>query len=511
MKNKHKILIRVILFITVFIVLFIPVNRFFQPVWVDWNNHNATYGLYEQPRNTIETLILGASVAGTGTVAPELYNQYGICAYQICSQCQPVAASYGWLQEVYKRHGSTLKTVVLDASALRREPEAPFFHIAADAMRPSLIKYRTFRDFFDTGFNETLSMMMPLYNYHDRWLELTQEDFDKLTYTTRHGTRGYHFIYTTYQERLEKGTLGERTLTFSEDQLALELDPENLRMLDEMIAFCDKKDLELILIRTPAINWNDNLHQLVQQVADEKGLPYLDFNYAPLADEIAYDFTRDSTDAIHLNYYGASKLTSVLGRYLTEHYNATDVRGNPRYAFMEAEYEEFRHTTDLTIQLHNAQTFTDYLTIAASEGNTVLISLQDEAAYGLSTEDRAFLAEQGLNELANLVYRNSYLGIIQNGYVVYEERKADEKSNTPLQHQDKLPDGAHFRLVSGSFGEGNLSSCKIKGVEHSIGMRGLNIVVYSNRYSKVINAACFDTNVGSDQKYTAHVELDAEE
>ncbi len=502
MQKKHRILIRVALFIAVFALVFTVVNRFFQPVWVRWDNYNATYGFYEQPKNTIETLVLGVSVAGTGVVAPELYNEYGICAYQISTQSQPIAAAYTWLQEAYRLHGNTLKTVVLDVSTLRRAQEASFFHIATDPIRFSPVKYRAYRDFFGTGFNETLSMMVPLYNYHDRWSELTVEDFDKFTYTPTHGSRGYHFIYSTYEERMANGTMEYFTLNFDEARLATALDEESVAVLDQMIAFCNEKGLTLVLIRTPALNWSEELHALVQQLADEKGLAFLDFNYGSYAEEIAFVPETESTDLVHLNYYGACKVTHVLGRYLQEELNATDVRGDKRYAFMQTEYEEFRYTTDLTLRLHNAATVTDYLTIAAGEGLTVLISLKDEAAYGLTQQERDQFAVLGLTELSNLVYRNAYLGIMQDGYTIYESRKTDADGNTPITHADKLANGAAARLVSGSFGEGNRSSITIQGVEHSQNLRGLNIVVYSTRYDRVLHTACFDTNQSGSTMYT---------
>ena len=54
---------RAILFSLLACVIFGGLSLLFQPEWLEWNNYDTIHGFYEQPENTVETVILGASVA----------------------------------------------------------------------------------------------------------------------------------------------------------------------------------------------------------------------------------------------------------------------------------------------------------------------------------------------------------------------------------------------------------------------------------------------------------------
>lgn len=494
---KGKILFRTVLFIIVFLIAFSALNVFFQPVWTKWNGYNATYGFYEEPPNTINTVVLGASVAGNGINTPELYSQYGICAYNLGTQRQPMSASYYWLQEVLRRHGKSLQTVIVEASTLRHIPEESFFHTAIDPMRNLGIKYRAYRDCFDYTVDEALMAMMPMYFYHTRWdAELSSEDFDKFGFTHDVGSRGYHFEPREYANVSElRGVFIDLNKLPSEQHASF--NDESLYYFDLIYQLCQKNDLNLLLVKTPAWNWDHTISDNIQALADRYQIDYLDFCFSPLLDEIEYEHAHDSYDGKHLNYYGATKMTNAIGRYLVENYGAPDVRQDPRYRFMEDQYQAFAELTGMQLELRNEDEVSGYLATALKHDTTILITLKDEGACALTEEQRKAFADLGFHELSLLLYRNSYLAVAQNGTVLYEMRKAETQSGTVITHRDRLPDGKTFVLQSGSYWEGNLSSSRISGREESKNTTGLNIVVYSNRYGTVVDSVGFNTNLTS--------------
>ena len=109
--NKQQIL-KMTTFIIIGALLISGISYFSQPAWKDWNNYDTVHGFYEEPENTIETVFLGASIVINGITPTELYEDYGICAYNLATEQQPVLASYYWLEEAERLHGDTLKTVV---------------------------------------------------------------------------------------------------------------------------------------------------------------------------------------------------------------------------------------------------------------------------------------------------------------------------------------------------------------------------------------------------------------
>lgn len=111
---KNKIIVRVVVFLGVLLFLFAIVNLVTKPIWLEWNNYNTTHAFYEEPENTIETIFLGASITVNGIIPMELYEEEGICAYNLGTELQPMLASYYWLEEAYRLHSMTLKTVIVD-------------------------------------------------------------------------------------------------------------------------------------------------------------------------------------------------------------------------------------------------------------------------------------------------------------------------------------------------------------------------------------------------------------
>ena len=53
------------------------------------------------------------------------------------------------------------------------------------------------------------------------------------------------------------------------------------------------------------------------------------YNFIPLCDEIGIDWSRDTYDGgVHLNVFGAEKLTSYFGKLLAERHGLEDRRGD---------------------------------------------------------------------------------------------------------------------------------------------------------------------------------------
>ena len=96
--------IKVTVFILIGALLVTAASYFFQPAWKDWNNYDTMHGFYEEPENTIETIFLGASIVVNGITPMELYENYGICAYNLATEQQPMLASYYWLEEAERLH-----------------------------------------------------------------------------------------------------------------------------------------------------------------------------------------------------------------------------------------------------------------------------------------------------------------------------------------------------------------------------------------------------------------------
>ncbi len=502
--KKNKRPIKVIAFLIVLFICLGICNFIVSPVWTDYNNYNTTHGFYEEPDDTIETLFLGTSSVINGIIPIELYEDYGICSYNLATELQPVLASYYWLEEVYRLHSETLDTVVLDVSGLTRNDDEAFYHKALDAMQFSEVKVQAVRSYSD-GWEETIQNLIPLLSYHSRWNALGSEDILKAGYEPELSLRGYNYKTNRLLNKVDD--YSEITLPLyktDKDADEKKFNPEALEYFEKMVEFCEEKDIRLVLIKTPAQwNWDSRYHNAVQNLADSWNLEFLDLNEEPYYDEIGYNFATDDMDIYaHPNYWGASKVTSWIGNYLITECGNHDVRGNAAYAFLDEELEDFsriKAATDL-IEMTDP---CDYLSYALErDGYTVFLSVKNDAAKKLSDEQRDYFTSIGLEQLADLSNRDSYLAVVENGKIVLEQSESDpetEESGTALISEGVLQDGTFYSLSSGGYNMGDVSSILINGEEYSMNERGLNFVLYDNVRGEVIDSSSFDTHASSER------------
>ena len=519
--QKRSYVRRGILFFLILLIAFIAVGFFFQPVWNTWSHYDTTRGFYNEPNDTIEVIFLGASIVANGIIPIELYRDYGICAYNLGLEQQPLLASYYWTEEAYRLHGKSLNTIVLDTSMLRRTPTESFYRKNIDGMQFSAVKYKAIRD-YTTNFNEALSYLVPLFQYHDRWSSLTKSDFTKLSSKPIDCLRGYNLYTSRYYDDNTYDKLAVPDYYISDPITERTLDESALYFLKKLITFCKEHNINLILIKTPVVDyWSEEAHNAVQRIAKEYGLSFWDFNYEPYIDEMGYNHATDSADGQHMNYYGARKLTTYFGQYLVNHCDVTDVRNNPKYDFMKKELSDYEK--DILSQM-NFKQITDIKellsTVLSNPDYTTFIMAKDEASNALKDETRLFLKEKGFEMLSELTFRSSYCGIIDSGMVEREEidalnneadsediqpdndlEKAEliknviEPEELPIYEKGRLEDGTIYEITSGGYDFGNTASCKLNNVEYAPNKRGLNIVVYDKVKHKVIEATVFDTYI----------------
>ncbi len=502
--GKIRIGAKILIFLAIVLALLVGVNYVVQPIWTDWNMRNTTYGYYEDPTDTVETLFLGSSASTVGISPMQLYEDYGICSYNAGTESQPLMASYYLAEEFERLNPATLDTIVLEVSTLRETPLDTMYIKVLDSLKWSPVKFRFLWDFSD-NFSDFLSHAIPLLSYHDRWEELSAEDFQKSSYELATYTRGYYFVT---DNRLARAADPSEiplpnTVVQSDEQSVL--DEEALTYLDRLIAFCDEHGIGVTLVKTPQDDWTDADHNATEALAEDFGLDFFDFNYEPLLSEVDYDGGTDRMDEKHLNYYGATNLTDWMGEYLMEERGNRDVRGNSRYAFMEAELTDY-HREILSTELEQIANPADYLAdLMAEDEYAILISAKGDAANTLTEEQRRVFAELGLTELADLSLDTAYLAVIDDGeiteYSVPEDEISamEESDETDVEETDApvlsldgtLADGSTYAMTSGALA----ASIQIDETEYSRWLNGLNIVVYDEKLGLIVDRTAFDTSV----------------
>lgn len=270
-----------------------------------------------------------------------LWQECGIESRVVGTPQQLLWHSYAVLEEVFRR--STPRVVVLSVYGLiYDEPQSEAYNrMALDALPHSETKWEVIRAAM-TEDESALSYAVPLLRYHARWSQLTWSDVTTLFEEAMPvSSRGYlvktEIVPATQVLPNHEGALLPADSTFGETALA---------WFDRIVTLCREHGAEPVLVKAPTDSWRypwyEEYEAQVIALAERYGLDY--YNLLDDFELIGLDMTTDSYDGgLHLNVYGAEKLSRYFAHVLTEKYELTDTRdASDRVAVWRGENEYYR-------------------------------------------------------------------------------------------------------------------------------------------------------------------------
>ena len=320
MKKKY---IRIISFALALISV-LAVVLYFGAVLQDARQDNREGHLlcgYYDTTDARDVIFIGDCEVYEGFVPATLFEEYGITSYVRGSSQQTVWQSYHILEETLERE--TPKAVVFNVLALHygETPQESISRMSLEDMEWSGYKLDAIRASM-TDDESFLSYFLPILRYHSRWSELDSDDFkhafDKHVDITHQG-----YLMQTSIDPVD--TSDNRT-----PEPTLEMLPDRaIEYLDKMTALCKEKGVELILVKAPTNSiryyWYPEWDSQIVDYAAKNGLAY--YSMVGKDEEIGLDWSQDTYDkGLHLNVYGAEKLTSYFGKILAENHGLTDHR-----------------------------------------------------------------------------------------------------------------------------------------------------------------------------------------
>lgn len=289
---------------------------------------NQTRGLYDQPRNKIDVLFLGSSHVHCNIDPRVLWEEQGIAAYMCTAAEQPLWNSYHYLVEALKTQNPEL--IVLDVFTPARfydDIQEKWLAENVEGMRFSWNKYKMVQASTDT---EHLSWLFGYPRYHDRYTQLTESDFDHFFWNRKERAAWKGYIEMNAQAQMTEmdmtGVTAREPLTEKAQYY-----------LDQIIELTKKENIPLLLLNAPYLVEETDQYRYneIAAQASEHGILFLNTNYPEIYREIGMDFEHDFADHAHLNAQGAKKYASYLGRWIKEHYQVTDRRGQSGYESWE--------------------------------------------------------------------------------------------------------------------------------------------------------------------------------
>jgi len=257
----------------------------------------------------------------------KMYEEYGISSYIRGSGEQYICQSYYLLKDVLRTE--IPKVVVLSVHNLQHDVprNEAYNRMTLDGMRWSKDKVDAINVSMTEG--ETFaSYVFPILRYHDRWNKLTKTDIEHVFSKDITSHNGYYMRCDVKPMSQFPPMPLRPDYSFGDNAMYY---------LDQIRVLCEENGIELLLVRAPIeYKWYPEWDENVQNYADQYGLTYINFN--DYADEMGLDMSVDTYDAgIHLNLFGAEKLSVFFGQYLVDNYDLTDYRTVPAVA---AEYEK---------------------------------------------------------------------------------------------------------------------------------------------------------------------------
>jgi hypothetical protein len=316
--KKTLILCTCILLATVLCLGFVQI--LVTPKYMTASRDGALIAEYYRETTDHDVVFIGDCEVYECFTPPTLWQEYGITSYVRGSAQQLIWQSYYLLEETLKRE--TPKAVVFNVLSIKygKPQNEAYNRMTLDGMQWSSSKV----DAIHASMTEDetfLSYVFPLLRYHSRWSEIGREDWEYLFHRDTVSHNGY----------LMQTAVSPKTSDREGRPLADYTLPEvGFEYLEKMRALCEEKGVQFILVKAPTNNWKyywyDEWEAQIVAWANEKSVDY--YNFIPLDEEIGIDWNTDTYDAgVHLNVYGAEKLTSYFGKILVEKYGLSNRHG----------------------------------------------------------------------------------------------------------------------------------------------------------------------------------------
>lgn len=434
-RKKLYNLLKVILFLGILVILLCKATYILSAK----DGYIRKNSFYES-KVDFEVFLMGTSHMQNGIFPMELYRDFGLSAYNLAVAGERLAMTYWSLVDALQY--TTPKLVVIDMHGLgygdqKVDPEVPRrMHISFDAMRLNSVKWNAITDL--TEKESWAEFFFPLTLYHNRWEELSEEDFRNPT--MYNVTNGAVF-----------------NLGVANAEAPILLSPEDYdknnnystQYLEKIIQLCQSKKIEVMLVYIPFPS-SEGAQRCVNQayeLAAKYDISYLNMLY--LAEEIGIDYSIDTADkSSHLNPLGAKKVSEFIGKYIVNNYEVSDHRRTTFSEVWQRKYKEYMIYKDNYLKEINDYYF--YLMMIADKDYSYSVYFK-ENTEALNDETIMKLINSAMPKLE---FDNKEQP--KNGYYFLSNIKGDRKEELGIK---EMKETADFYIVVTNNITGELVEC----------------------------------------------------
>lgn len=383
-------------------------------------------------KDLIDVLCVGSSHMYCHINPVQMFDDFGIAAFDLGAGSQAIPFSYYYIEEAFKTQTPSL--VILDTYMMvasdgteKENAQGNFIN-----MKISYTKYKALKSI--DGLEDRTDILLNFPIMHNRYSDIGFWSFDmeegsSSTYLGyRYGTEVQPYDMENVVDIssvTEVSTVSERKETY----------------LRKCIELCKENNVDIVLVNSPFPEINEEYQQVynrVQQIADEYKIDF--FNGCLYVDEMGLDYATDYMGGRHLNYLGAEKYTRwLIERLLAEGYVFKDCRGDERYRYWEDESKRLNYVMMRDLQ-YNQMEFADLMNLLRSDNNLYFVLSYNGTSESLQPQYRDYLVKWGipLDSSGVLVYKrgkliwqsyfngeDSYADYLQRNWIVVEAGQED--------------------------------------------------------------------------------------
>lgn len=342
---------RVYLKRTLAIISLIVLPLIFVMVTQNRVDHNTLriQGFYQEAENTIDVALIGASDVFTGYSPAYAYKLYGFTSYNYAIDANYTGLFKNQIKEILAHQ--RIKCLVIETtgcsnSTTKEEKEVSLATMRkwTDAMPFSQNKVDTINQFADS---DKLSYYLPFLMYHGQLSNFT-DTYKRISQKVR------GFSYLKGITSTNKKAPCENMKDISKESGIEKLSIGDEEVFADLLDYCDTLDCRVVFVRFPHRVVDDSeLHALkvqnyIEKLVKERGYDFINFDkmFSDLNLSPNDDFYGDS----HMNVNGQKKMTSYLGKLLSDKYKISKTeltkenqkRWNTSVEYTEQFYKYFK-------------------------------------------------------------------------------------------------------------------------------------------------------------------------
>ncbi|MBQ9611279.1 MAG: hypothetical protein IJV14_01665 [Lachnospiraceae bacterium] len=311
------------------------------PLWLKDEGYSSEVfrSFYALPKESIDYAYIGSSAAREYFSQPEAFHALGGAGYALATSNQPFIAAKYLIEEIEKTQSPKVYLIEIreltNTGAIREGDVRK----VTDSMHLTSTRSKAVNALLENLQYENPEMeinkwdyYLSLSTYHTRYKELTEGDFtepEDLPVWSGFDVNAYIEPYEYYG----MGDAAPEPLTGYRET-----------SLYQVLEYCSTLDAKVIFTCTPALYDfqppKAGRVKYIQQIIESAGYEFWNMNEPAVLQEIGLDLSHDMKNDMHVNVYGAFKVTDYIVRRLQSEYGIPDRRGDSRYDFWLQEYDE---------------------------------------------------------------------------------------------------------------------------------------------------------------------------